>query len=166
MSINKCFLKRYQELITDNSNYYTNFWNLNTKIRVILPNNLNYNENDCCNHQTVNILYAYPQNTWVLRFLLDEIKKYIDNYILHFISCNFDIQYHKDYPFKAPKWHLESYSNCLYKKQHIENNLIKIIKLFNCVDHSPAVWSPATNIDKDILSFMVAFQKFIKENQL
>jgi len=166
MSINKCFLKRYQELITDNSTYYSNFWDLNPKIRVIIPNNLNYNKITCCNHQTVNILYSYAKNTWVLRFLIDEIKKYIDDYIPHFISCNLDIQYHIDYPFKAPKWHLESYSNSLYKKQNIENNLIVFIKLFNCVDHSPAVWSPATSISNDILSFMVAFQKFIEANQL
>jgi hypothetical protein len=168
MSINKslALLKRYQELITNNSTYYSDLWDLNPKIRVIIPNNLYYNKITSYNNQTINILYSYAKNTWVLRFLLDEIKKYIDNYIPHFISCNLNIQYPINYPFKPPKWHLESCSNSLYKKKNIENNLIEIIKLFNCVDHSPAVWSPATSISNDILSFMVTFQKFIEENEL
>ena len=116
MSTNKslALLKRYQDLIMNNSTYYSNFWDLNPKIRVIIPNNLKYNKINRYNHQTVNILYSYAKNTWVLRSLLDEIKEYINYYIPHFISCKLNIQYPIDYPFKAPKWHLESYSNSLY----------------------------------------------------
>ena len=150
---------RNKELIFNDSTYYSKLWNLNPKIRLILYNNVN-------NLQKINILYSYSQNTWVLRFLIDDIKKYIDEYIPHYMECNLNIHYPKDYPFKPPKWKLESYKCSIYKKQNIEKNLVKSLKLFNCVDHSWDVWSPATSISGDILSFMVTFQKFIEENEL
>lgn len=151
--------KRCKELIINNPTYYSKFWNLNPKIRLILYNNVN-------NLQKINILYSYPNNSWVLKFLIDDIKKYINEYIPHFIQCNLNIHYPIDYPFKAPKWKLESYKSSINRNLNIEKKLINSLKLFNCVDHSWDVWSPATSISHDILSFMVSFQKFIEENNL
>ena len=79
---------RSKELIFNDSTYYCKLWNLNPKIRLILNSNVN-------NPQKINILYSYSQNTWVLRFLIDDIKKYIDEYIPHYMECNLNIHYPK-----------------------------------------------------------------------
>ena len=82
------------------------------------------------------------------------------------ITSNVTSHYPKDYPFKPPKWKLESYKCSINKKQNIEKKLINSLKIFNCIDHSWDSWSPATSISHDILSFMVCFQNFIEENKL
>jgi hypothetical protein len=99
-----------------------------------------------------NIFYLNPRKNIHFKILPDEINNIINLYLDEFIDIQTQILFTSDYPFYQPIWSLSKLS-FNFKTNLLLNDIYKyIIDCHNSqYNHD---WSPATDIEKDILDFI------------
>jgi len=89
-----------------------------------------------------------------------EINGLISEYLPSYITLELRMDYTPTYPFDNPRWSLVSCDDRLASSlKNAKEYYRYIIHTHNTTYHQDN-WSPATNIDKDILQFMVRINHF------
>lgn len=110
------------------------------------------------------IRYTHTQHSFDLvnnniRELSPEINHAISEYLPSCITLNIRIDYPNNYPFDEPKWSLVSCDDRLFSSlKNAEEYYKYIINIHNKMNKSN--WSPSTNIDADLLVFIVRINHF------
>jgi hypothetical protein len=111
------------------------------------------------------IHYTHTQTAFDLvahniRELPPEINGLIAEYLPSYITLNIRMDYTNTYPFDLPKWSLVSCDDRLASSlKNAEEYYKYIIDTHNSIYRSHN-WSPAIDIDKDILQFMIRINHF------
>jgi hypothetical protein len=94
-----------------------------------------------------------------IRELPPERNRAISEYLPSYITLTVRIDYTNTYPFTIPKWSLISCNDRLASSlKNAENYYKYMVDIHNnAYMHN---WSPAINIDKDILQFMIRINHF------
>ena len=120
------------------------------------------------NHETYCIIfihYIHTQNDFDLvanniRELPPEINRMISEYLPSYITLQIRLDYTDNYPFDAPKWSLISCDDRLASSlKNAEEYYRYIIENHNSF-YTEERWSPAIDIDRDILMFIVRINHF------
>ena len=95
-----------------------------------------------------------------IRELPPEINGLIAEYLPSYITLELRIDYTNTYPFDIPQWSLVSCNDRLASSlKNAEEYYTYIINTHNSM-HRSDNWSPAIDIDKDILQFMIRINHF------
>jgi hypothetical protein len=95
-----------------------------------------------------------------IRELPPEINRAIAEYLPSYITLSLRIDYTNTYPFDIPRWSMISADDRLASSlKNAEEYYNYIITTHNTTYHHHN-WSPATDIDKDILQFMIRINHF------
>lgn len=143
--------ERFQNKITASSiNKYFGIIDPNIKIELNKKNNET--------NLYLNIFYLKPQKKTHFKLFPDEINDLIYSYLNEYIDVEFKILYPLDYPFQPPIWSLtKNASNFVFKD--LLNNIVEFAITCHNNQHNRD-WSPATDIEKDILGFIVKINTF------
>jgi hypothetical protein len=87
-----------------------------------------------------------------------EINDIISSYASEFINIKFKILHYDDYPFHPPEWSLSSVFYNTKLLLNLNDYYNYIVKNHN--DKYKNDWSPAINIEKDILEFIQKINHF------
>ena len=147
-SMTSLFEKRYNKFYNKLINYsiaeYFGIKDQNLKFKLLKKNDKN--------ELFFNIYYLKPQQKIDFKNVPQEISNIINSYLNDYINIKFKIQFDNDYPFHPPSWSLLSFSSNII----IGVNLSDIYHhILNC--HNNQIerdWSPATDIEKDIIDFI------------
>ncbi len=113
----------------------------------------------------ISIHYTHTQKAFDLvanniRELPSEINDLIAEYLPSYITLELRMDYTPTYPFDNPRWSLLSVDDRLASSLKNAKEYYKyIINTHNTTYHQHN-WSPATDIDKDILQFMIRINHF------
>jgi hypothetical protein len=105
-----------------------------------------------------NVLYFKPQEYFNFKNVPKEINDIINSYLNDYVDMQININYMNDYPFNCPNWSLLSFSSNITSDWEL-NDIFSY--LINC--HHRQLnrdWSPATDIEKDILDFIIKINIF------
>jgi hypothetical protein len=142
------FEKRYSKFnnkITDASiSEYFGIKDTNLKFKLFKKNDKN--------ELYFNIYYLKPQEKINFKNVPNEINDIIYSYLNDYIDIQVKIDYKIDYPFDYPVWTLLHFSSNINSQW----DLYDIFSFFlNCHNNQHIRdWSPATDIEKDILDFI------------
>ena len=148
------FIKRYEKFqnkIKDSS--------INKYFGIIDPNvNITLNKKNNEEILYLNIFYLKPQEKIYFKLFPNEINDLVHSYLNEYIDIEAKILYPLDYPFQPPIWSLtKNISNFDFK------NLLYSICEYAITCHNnqhTRDWSPATDIEKDILDFIRKINTF------
>lgn len=119
------------------------------------------------NHNTYCIIFIHYTHTLNdfdlvannIRGLPPEINRMISEYLPSYITLQIRLDYTDNYPFDAPKWSLISCDDRLASSLKNAEEYYKYL-----IDNHNSVysqcWSPAIDIDRDILMFIVRINHF------
>jgi len=119
------------------------------------------------NHNTYCIIFIHYVHTLNhfdlvannIRGLPPEINRMISEYLPSYITLQIRLDYTDNYPFDAPKWSLISCDDRLASSlKNAEEYYRYLIDNHNSVYSQ--CWSPAIDIDRDILMFIVRINHF------
>ena len=140
-------------------------------IKIYLGEGKRINNDTRAIRQELILGYTYDNNYWVFNGngarsqsrLCSYITNYISLFSEHKLVIKIFIDYPANYPFIPPQYKLYSVFNSLNNKTTLCKKLIyKMIQEFNNLDHGCG-WSPATDINNDILSLLVSYINLISK---
>lgn len=120
---------------------------------------------NCNTYCDITIHYTHTQTTFDLvsnniRELPPEINRAIAEYLPSYIILSLRMDYTTSYPFDIPKWSLVSCDDRLASSlKNAETYYKDIVDIHNNT-YQQHNWSPAIDIDKDILQFMIRINHF------
>jgi hypothetical protein len=120
----------------------------------IKDSNLNFVLNKKNNEKILyfNVFYLKPQKYTNFKNVPKEISDIIYSYLNDYVNIKIEIIYTEDYPFHYPIWNLLHFS-CNINTPLNLNDIFNYI--INCHNNQHIIdWSPATDIEKDILDFI------------
>ena len=157
---NGIFTKRYARYLKNiNSNTIEKYFGLknrfNTTLKFILIKNNDIEEDN--KNLTFNMYFVkkYKLN---IKELPAEINKLIMSYADVNINITFNILHTNNYPFSQPIWSLINITQNLDKSRNILEYILHILNNHN--NNYIKYWSPATDIEKDILEFIRKISHF------
>ena len=95
------------------------------------------------------VKHVHVYDTLIQLQLPIEIIKYIKQYVEVGLILYININYTKDYPFKAPKWNIEKIKQKNINTLQIWKNMVHQHNVQYVYD-----WSPSITIEKDLLYFI------------
>jgi hypothetical protein len=106
------------------------------------------------------IYFFKSENIYNFNNLPIEIIREIQEYGKHFIDMEIDIYFPNKYPFIRPLWCLKNIIHNIKLEQpiNIKNYYYNIINNHN--NQNKKYWSPANEIEKDILGFIIKINHF------
>jgi hypothetical protein len=115
---------------------------------------LNFTLNKKNNEEVIylNVLYFKPQKYFNFNNVPYEINDIINSYLNDYIDLQVKINYTMDYPFHQPEWSLLHFSSNIKSNWQLDNIFSYLINCHN--NQHVRDWSPATDIEKDILDFI------------
>jgi hypothetical protein len=100
----------------------------------------------------LNVSYLKKQEYFSFNKVPNEINDIINSYLNDYIDLQVKINYTSEYPFSQPIWSLDYFASNINSNWSLENIFSFLI---NCHNSQHARdWSPATDIEKDILDFI------------
>ena len=100
----------------------------------------------------LNVLYFKKQEYFSFNKVPDEINDIINSYLNDYINLLVKINYTMEYPFHYPEWSLLHFSSNINSNWQLDNIFSYLINCHN--NQHVRDWSPATDIEKDILDFI------------
>lgn len=100
-----------------------------------------------------NVFYFKPQEHFNFKNVPKEINDIINSYLNDYVNLQIKIDYAlNDYPFHHPVWHLLNFSSNIDSNWSLNDIFSYLINCHN--SQHIRDWSPATDIEKDILDFI------------
>jgi len=114
---------------------------------------------------SISIHYTHTQTAFDLvanniRELPPDINQLISEYLPSYITLELRMDYTPTYPFDIPLWSLISVDDRLASSLKNAKEYYRYIIHTHNTTYQQHNWSPATDIDKDILQFMVRINHF------
>jgi hypothetical protein len=148
------FLKRYERFQNKIANSSIN------KYFGINDTNINITVNKKNNEEILylNIFYLKHQEKINFKIIPNELNDLIHSYLNEYVTIQTDILFPSDYPFIPPIWSLLKVSSNFDFKDLLHNISEYAVTCHN--NQTTRDWSPATDIEKDILDFIRKINTF------